>query len=179
MTLKELRNRFPEYRDLSDDELLHEIHSSSYSDMNYDEFVAEVVDQPDDANIVANLKQVTDYLSEIRHILAYPRPETIYSDKFEALQTAIDALATQLKEVKPPVVNVEAPVVNVPEVVVPTIKVPKIELPAIPAPIVTVEAPVIDIPAANITFPDPITEWKFTVVRDRNGYIQDVIAKAV
>ena len=60
MTLKELRNRFPEYRDLSDDELLHEIHSSSYSDMNYDEFVAEVVDQPDDANIVANLKQVTD-----------------------------------------------------------------------------------------------------------------------
>jgi hypothetical protein len=53
----------------------------------------------------------------------------------------------------------------------------------LPAPIVNIpQQPPIKIPAIVIppvVLPEPMKEWKFSIVRDRNGFVSEIIAKGI
>ncbi len=42
MNLQEIRQKYPQYDDLSDEKLLQGFHSKYYSDMSYDDFIAKI-----------------------------------------------------------------------------------------------------------------------------------------
>ena len=169
MTVSELRSRFPEYRDLDDDELIIEVHESSYEDIPFDEFLDNILDKPKQDPLLPALQDMINGIQKLQESImgvsktvnnAAP-PD--YTKQFELLNEGIASLARYIDSMKPPVVNVEAPVVNV--------KPPEVN---VAAPVI--EAPVIKIPKQDVA--QPVKEWDFKIKRDSNGYIQGVTAIA-
>lgn len=72
MNIEEIRQQYPEYDDLSDDQLLKGIHSKSYSDMTYDDFVTKVspTESPDPSQLPERPTSGIDKLREYRDRLA-------------------------------------------------------------------------------------------------------------
>ena len=169
MTISELRSRFPEYRDLDDDELIIEVHESSYEDIPFNEFLDNILDKPKQdpilpamTAIVAGLEALQESIAGVsRTVNQAAAPD--YTKQFELLNDSVVALAKYIDAIKPPVVNVEAPIVNV------------------APPEVNVAAPVIkqqEIKMPKQELLQPVKEWDFKVKRDSNGYIQGVTAIA-
>jgi len=163
--IKDLRNRFPEYRDMDDEELLEAVYDSSYSDMDYDEFLDEVEDKPEEEPMVTGLNQLNSCLEEIKQLLGNQEKPSDYSQSFADITKSIAELAKHIKNTKAPVVSVEAPIIKVDA---PVVNVP--DFPNIPQPIVY--TPEVKIPAQ-------IKEWEFTPEYDRNGFLKRVKATAL
>lgn len=165
MTLSELRSRFPEYRDLDDEDLLEEVHESSYSDIPFDEFLSVVIDTRPPDVVAPTLQHIANLLAELTSVMKSVKQPEDYSQHFKSLENTVKELSVYMENVKPPVVNVEAPVVHV--------KPPEVN---VAAPVL--EAPVITMPKQEVVQLQPVKEWDFKIKRDSNGYIQGVTAIA-
>jgi hypothetical protein len=171
MKLSELRARFPEYRDIDDEDLIESVYSSAYPDMSREEFLSEILDEEKEDLVVPALNKIDDsvaLLSEIaRRLYATVVDSADYSKVLTDIQTSIKGLSKDISNLPAPIVKVEAPIVNV--------EAPNITL---PAPIVNVEAPIVTMPKQEIVVPKS-KQWDFKIHRDSNGYIQNVTATEV
>jgi len=145
---------------LSDEELLESLHTSSYSDVSWEEFLEAVVDREKPDTITPLLQQLFTQLQSLESTVS-STISPANTGQLVARCNGIESLSANVSKVKPPVVKVDAPVVNV------------------PAPVVTIEAPIINIPKADPVIIHTPKQWEFKVNRDRNGFIQSVTATEV
>ena len=169
MNMSALRVRYPEHRDLSDEALLVAVYRDHYDDMSWDEFLAQIADKEAEDRLVPLLEGILDSMSELKSVMS-ATPVYNYEAHFSRLQSTILELANAVSNMEPPVVSptpvtVEAPVIKVNPTPV-----------TVEAPIVKLDAPVVNMP--EIIIPGVPEEWTFSIQRDRNGYIQGVVAKA-
>ena len=136
MTLVEWRETYPQYADMSDEEIM-------------EEYEIDMGAAPDFVTpALYDIEERLEELCEIVKKVEFPKADN--ADVLLLLKQIKNGLGSLESAVKAIDVNVSVP------------------------------APVVKVPTAEkIVLPEPVREWKFTPIRDRNGYIIDVIAKAI
>lgn len=138
MTFSDFRKEFPEYDDISDEEL---------SDM----FEIEKEYEPEEDLVVpalADLKTVLERLCQITEQKKFPDQNADVIALLKQIKNGLGSLEVAINKID---VNVTtaAPVVKVPPQIV-----------------------------QELILPEPIKEWTFDIIRDRNGFAKSVIARA-
>jgi len=134
MKLTEFRDKFPDYSDLSDDDVVAQ-------------FEIEVGESPDLVTpALYDIEETLEKLCATVQAIVIPDKSADVLLLLKQIKNGLGSLETAIKSID----------VNV-----------------------TVPAPVVKVPKSDpIVFPAPLKEWTFDVKRDRNGYIQSVIARA-
>lgn len=139
-------------------------HNPEYEDLSDDELVDALKESYySDLPTEHIVKLLEEFEEEVKE------PEA-YIKLLEEVKSLLISVREAVENIS---ITVEAPVVNIPEIKIPTINVPKAD-----APIVNVQAPTSYATPARVVIPEAPKEWIFEVVRSRDGYIQNVVARA-
>ena len=73
MDIAEVRQKYPQYSDLTDDQLAHALHDKFYADMPYDQFTSKI-------GLTASVPKKSQGFFDLPAAITNPTPETIASD---------------------------------------------------------------------------------------------------
>lgn len=149
MKIKELRKKYPQYDDIGDEKFAEWLYESRYKDqLPKESFMTAIGIGIQEPSTT---EVILPKICEMK--------ETLHSDLVSTIKK-LDDMSKLMLKIADEINSLHKSIDKI-----------QFEAPEI-------EFPEIQIPQTQVNIPEPVKQWKFDVVRDRNGFISEVVARA-